>query len=446
MAILISYNPANGEKVGESVVSTPEDIQKAVEKAHAALNAWKDTSFSDRAAIVRKFRKLLVENQEKLSQLITKEMGKPISESREEIEWELEFIDWYCDNVERVLGEKVLREDEKTIYKTVWEPYGVCASIAPWNFPVTMASTGITAQLLAGNTVIFKPSEYTTLSQKLFVDLFNQAGLPEGVLQCIVGDSTVGAALVDSDIDLLWFTGSTKVGQFLYKKCAEKFIPCMLELGGSSPGIVFADCDLEKTVDTVVNARFFNAGQVCNALKRLYVEKSIFDVFVKKLTERVQKVKLGPMVSEKQLNALAGQVEDAKKKGAQILLGGNVPDGKGYFYPPTILTDVTRSMRVMSEETFGPVLPVMPFESEEEAIRLANNTVYGLSGLVFTKDAARANRVARSLKAGGISVNMVLAYKPFAPMGGYKLSGLGREYGDEGFQDLAQLKYICEAK
>jgi acyl-CoA reductase-like NAD-dependent aldehyde dehydrogenase len=322
-----------------------------------------------------------------------------------------------------------------------------------------MASTGITAQLLAGNTVIFKPSEYTTLTQKLFVDLFNKAGLPEGVLQCVVGGGDVGAALIDSDIDLVWFTGSTAVGQQIYKKCAEKFIKPLLELGGSSPALVFADCDLQKAVDTLYTARFFNCGQVCSAVKRVFVEKSIFEKFVVAMTAKLQTVsvgnpmgdvQIGPLVSEKQLNTLVSQVEDAKKLGATVEIGGDKPVGKefekGNYYLPTILTNVNPDMRVIKEEVFGPVMPIVPFDDEAQAIRQANHTPYGLTAEIFTSDMEKANRVASQIQAGGVSINMDVSYNPDSPIGGYKKSGLGREYGLEGFRELAQLKYISSAK
>jgi acyl-CoA reductase-like NAD-dependent aldehyde dehydrogenase len=269
----------------------------------------------------------------------------------------------------------------------------------------------------------------------------------------------VGAALIDSDIDLVWFTGSTAVGQQIYKKCAEKFIKPLLELGGSSPAVVFADCDLEKTIATIKSARFFNSGQVCSSVKRLYVEKSLFDQFVKALAETIQNprignpegdVEFGPLVTKKQLDMLVSQVEDAVQKGATLVVGGTKPTDptliNGNYFFPTILTNVTTDMRVLTEEVFGPVLPVIPFETEQEAIVQANATEYGLTAEIFTGDSAKANRVASQIHAGGISINMDVSYNPDSPIGGFKKSGLGREYGIEGFRELAQLKYICVAK
>ncbi|MFC1647009.1 aldehyde dehydrogenase family protein [Patescibacteria group bacterium] len=456
---LISYSPTNGKKVGETIVSTQKDVEKAVSKAKTAFQLWKNITFSERTAYAKELVKLLKTKKEEIAKLTTFEMGKPIQEARDDITYELDFINWYASNIEEILREKVVHVDENAVYKTIYEPYGVCASIAPWNFPITMASTGIVAQVLAGNTVVFKPSEHSTLSQKMFVDLFNQAGLPDGVLQCVMGDSSVGKKLIDSDIDLVWFTGSTAVGQEIYKKCADKLIRCLLELGGSSPGIVLADCDFEKTMDAIYFGRFFNNGQVCTAVKRLFVEKPIFEKAVKWLVEKVKTVKVGdptgevdfgPLVSQKQLDTLISQVEDARNKGANIIVGGDKPNGKDYekgnYYLPTVVTGVTKDMRIYKEEVFGPVLPVMSFSSEKEVVELANDTPYGLSAEIYTGDNKKARRVADKIEAGGISINMNIAFLPQCPIGGYKKSGIGREYGEEGIKELAQLKYISVAK
>ncbi len=459
MNTIQSINPATQEVIGTTPETTKEELQHVVTKSKKAFKSWKNIPMKERASYARTLADLLLDKKNEIALLTTREMGKPLHESLEDIEFEVDFIRWYADNVEKALGETIVKEDATTIYKTQYEPWGVCASIAPWNFPITMASTGITAQLLAGNTVIFKPSENSTLSQKLIVDLFNQTGLPDGVLQCVIGAGDVGAALIDNDIDLVWFTGSTAVGQQIYKKCADKFIKPLLELGGSSPAIVFADCDVEKTVATIKSARYFNSGQVCSSVKRLYVEKSLFDQFVTSLAATIQNprignpegdVEFGPLVTKKQLDMLVSQVEDAVQKGATVVVGGKKPTDpsliNGNYFLPTLLTNITAEMRVLTEEVFGPVLPVIPFETEQEAIDLANTTPYGLTAEVFTKDIEKAHRVASKIQAGGVSINMDISYNPDSPIGGFKKSGLGREYGIEGFRELAQLKYICIAK
>lgn len=459
MNTIRSINPANGEIIGETLVTTEAEIQTIISKARRAFPSWRALPVEKRADFARKLIPLIEKNAEKIAGLMTTEMGKPIRESREEIAAELGFINWYIKYAGKALGETIVREDSHTVYKTVYEPWGVCASIAPWNFPISMASTGITAQLLAGNTVIFKPSEYTTLTQKLFVDLFNETGLPQGVLQYIVGAGNVGATLIAGDIDFVWFTGSTKVGQEIYKKCAEKFIKPLLELGGSSPAVIFSDCDFDKTVDAVYSGRFYNNGQVCNAIKRAFIERSLYKKFVAAMKAKLETqtvgdpmggADFGPLVSRKQLDLLISQVESAKKDGATIITGGDRPKGSEYadgnYYLPTILTDIAADMRVFAEEVFGPVLVVVPFDTEDESVRMANHTPYGLTAEIFTRDSQKANRVASQVLAGGVAINMDFAFVPDCPVGGYKKSGLGREYGFEGFRELAQLKYICAAK
>ncbi len=459
MKTLVSLNPATGEIVGQTPVSTSSDVAKTVAAAEKAFSGWRDTPIAKRIDYIRAFRTFLSGHKEELARLTTLEMGKPIAQAREDVDWELGFIDWYIDNAEKALADVVLKETDKAVYKVIYEPWGVCASIAPWNFPVSMASSGIIQQILAGNTVVFKPTELATLTQKRFVELLWKAGIPKGVVGLVIGDGEVGRQLIDSDIDLVWFTGSTTVGQEIYAKCGKKFIKGIMELGGSSPAIVFADCDLEPTLDTLYSARFFNCGQVCSAVKRLFVEKSIYRQVVDGLVNRVstkkvgnpmENVDLGPLVSREQLKTLLLQVEDALKKGAKVETGGKrITQGElknGNYFAPTVLTNITDDMRVMTEEVFGPVLPIIPFETETEAVVMANNTVYGLTAEVFTNDAARADRIARQLTAGVVGVNTDSFYEPFCPIGGYKKSGMGREYGVEGFRELTQIKYVCVAK
>lgn len=455
-----SINPATGEVVGETPASTKEDVVRVVAEAKKAFQGWRRTALDQRIALMKKFRTLLETHTEELAELTTKEMGKPISEARADVTGELHFLDWYCDHLHEALDEQIIQETDFAKYRVRYEPYGVCASIAPWNFPVSMVNSGVSQQILVGNTVVFKPSEYTTLSQKRFIELMWEAGFPKGVVQYVIGDGEVGKKLVDSPVDLMWFTGSTVVGQAIYKKCGEKFIKGIMELGGSSPGIVCADVDIEKTVEDVYIARFLNCGQVCTALKRLFVERPLFDAFVEGLRKKVATVKvgdpvdsavmMGPLVSKEQLDQLAVQVEDAKQKGATVISGGERLTGglydKGNFYAPTILTGITKDMRVYTEEIFGPVLPVMPFDTDEEVIDLANDTPYGLSADIYTRDKARAERFAHQIDAGIIGINTDNFFVPFCPTGGFKKSGMGREYGIEGFRELAQIKYICEAK
>lgn len=459
MKKLKSINPSDGSIAGETVISTKQQIEKAVGKARTAYKSWRITLVGERIKYFSELIKLLNKNKEELAELTTREMGKPLKQAQEDVEWEISFIKWYVENARSALEPQIIKETDTNIYKVVYEPWGVCASIAPWNFPVSMASSGISQQVIAGNCVIFKPSEYTTLTQKKFVELLQSTGIPDGVVQGVYGDGEVGKMLVDSDIDLVWFTGSTAVGQEIYAKAGRKFIKGLMELGGSSPAIVFADCDFERAVDQVFWARFLNCGQVCSAVKRLFVQKPIFDRFVAALKEKAETIKvgdpleqvdMGPLVSKEQYDLLVSQVEDARNKGVNVVCGGKKPEdtslNAGYYYLPTILTNVTKDMQVFREEVFGPVLPVIPFETETEALELANDTPYGLSAEVYTLDRVKANRVSGQLDSGMVGINTDGFYEPFAPIGGMKKSGMGREYGVDGFRELTQVKYICEYK
>ncbi|MBI4058167.1 aldehyde dehydrogenase [Candidatus Gottesmanbacteria bacterium] len=459
MKKLKSVNPATQKVIGETPISMSKDVTLAVSKAKKTFPLWKKTSVKERVAYVKKLQKLLVKHQKELAALTTAEMGKPLQQAFDDVTAELEFIDWYIENAATAFAETVIKETKKATYKILYEPWGVCASIAPWNFPISMASSGITQQLLAGNTVIFKPSEFTTLTQKRFIDIFNGTGLPEGVLQGLYGYGEVGKLLVDSPVDLVWFTGSTTVGQEIFAKCGKKFIRGLMELGGSSPAIVFADSDIEHTVEQLYWGRYLNCGQTCTAIKRLFIEKPIFNEVIERLRVRLEKatvgdptkqVDFGPLVSREQLDTLISQVEDAKKKGAQVVIGGGQSKDpslrQGNYYLPTILTRVSKNMRVYHEEVFGPVLSVFPFTDEQEVIQEANNTPYGLSAEIYTKDSKKAERLAHDLESGTIAVNTDSFYVPFCPIGGYKKSGMGREYGIEGFREYTQIKYICIAK
>lgn len=451
---LKSLNPAkNYEAIGEVEISTFRDIAKAVEKAREATSLWAKTPIEKRAEFVRKLKDLILKDKENIARLITQEVGKPIRESRDDIDFDQRYLDYFINQGPKILAEKIVFEDEKSVGKIVFEPYGVAVVISPWNFPIGMPIWGIVPNLIAGNTVVFKPSEETPLVGQKLADLIAKTNLPEGVFNIIHGDGKVGAKLIDSDIDLVWFTGSTKVGQEIYKKAGKKFIKAILELGGSSPAIILADADIESAVGEIFTARFLNCGQVCTAIKRLFVAEQIFKEFVEKLKIRVEKVKIGDpmdestdmgsMVSKKQLDLLEKQVSDAMKKGAKVIIGGKRPDGlNGAYYLPTLLTSIKKNMRVYKEEVFGPVLPIIPFKNKEEVIELANDTIYGLSAEIYTKDKNLAENIARKIKAGTVAINTDSYFKPECPFGGYKKSGIGREMGEYGLQEFAQIKHI----
>lgn len=456
---LKSISPHDQSVVGELEISTKAQMHQAVQKAHAAFPAWKNTPIKTRVAYIEKFMGLLSKNTAKLAKLQSLEMGKPLGQSQDDVTGEQAFLKYYVTQGPKSLVDQNVLKDQSGTFRLTHEPIGVCAVISPWNFPLSMATSGIVPALIAGNTVVFKPSEYTSLSQKFVADVLNQTGLPEGILNVVIGGSEVGSWLVDEDIDLVWFTGSTKVGQEIYKKAGTKFIKVLLEMGGSSPGIIFADANLDHALDQLYWGRFLNAGQVCTAIKRLFVEVSIFDQVVDLFAQKIRNLKvgdplsnpdIGPLVSQKQLHTLETQVADALSQGAKVIIGGSRPQdkslAKGNYYLPTILTGIKPAMKVMTEEVFGPVLPIVSFKTETEAIKLANATEYGLSAEVYTTDLEKGERVAKALEAGTVAVNTDNFFKPECPFGGFKKSGMGKEYGEMGFLEFTQPKLIAVVK
>jgi len=456
---LQSINPHDQSVLGELEVSTAEEVAAVVSKAKKAFETWQFTPIEERISYIKKFRESVEARKDELAKLISQEMGKPLSQATGEIEMELPYIDYYIEQGPENLKEEIVYQEGTTTFKTSFEPYGVCVCIAPWNFPLIMFDSGVFPALIAGNTVVFKPSEFSSLSQKMCFELLQATGIPDGVLSLVIGGGDVGGMLVDSPVDLVWFTGSTKVGQEIYKKCGEKFIKGLMEMGGNSAGIVFADADIDAAVESIYFSRFWCTGQVCNAVKRLFVEKPIFDEFVNKLVEKIRSVTtgnpmddkdLGPLVAAKQLKMLEDQVQDALSKGATVKVGGKRPEEEelkdGNYYLPTILTDVTLDMKVMTDEVFGPVLPAFAFETDEEALELANNTMYGLANEVYTKNEKRAETFVRKLQSGVVAVNTFDYFKASCPFGGYKKSGIGREYGKIGMQEFAQVKMTAVNK
>ena len=358
-----SISPHDQSVIGDTPISSAEEIESAVKKAREALIGWKSTPIEERCKYVTKFGEELKENGEELAKLISMEMGKPLTQARDDVNSELAFIKYYAGNGPKFLADEKVWGDEKNNFRMTYEPYGVVACICPWNFPISMVTSGMLPALIAGNTVVVKPSEYTTLSQKRVVELMQETRIPGGVVNYVIGDRGAGAILLQQKIDLVWFTGSTRAGQQIFKIAAEKFIKSLLEMGGSSPGIVFADADLDNAIENLYWARFLNAGQVCTAVKRLFVEREIFDKFVALFKERVEKIRvdnplgesdMGPLVNKNQLDLLVSQVEDAKSKGVKMVCGGNkitkIGLEKGNYFEPTLMTGVTPEMKVFSEE------------------------------------------------------------------------------------------------
>jgi len=385
------------------------------------------------------------------------EMGMPIAESTGDIETNLAYLRWYSDNAQKYLAPIVTFENDTEIHEVFREPRGVVASIIPWNFPFANIVWQAGQSLVSGNCVVLKHSEEVPLFEKKFEQLVTESNIPKGVFSFVYGDGKVGDILVHQNIDLICFTGSTNVGKYLYKVAAERFIPVVMEMGGSAPGIIFEDVDLPVVIDTVFANRFMGGAQMCDGLKRLIVHKSKFDEVVNMLKAKIEQNKIGdasdpttvvgPLVAERQVKALEIQVEDAKNKGAKVIIGGKRPVGfDGAYYEQTLLTNISKDMKVWTEEVFGPVLPIITFETESEAVSLANDTIYGLGAFVFTTNSETFKRVSSQIKSGMVSQNNLSYIKPCDPFGGYKMSGIGREHGAYGFHDVTQVKVVAREK
>lgn len=452
---LVSANPArNYEAVGEVEVSSPAEIKAKIAKARAATIAWKELGVEARIKLLEPIRDEFADRIEEIAQLVSRETGKPIKQSLAEVtRYSTEELTWFLENGAKALADEVTLQDDESLHRIKYEPHGVVAAIAPWNFPFGMAVWGIFPNLVAGNTVVFKTSEESPLVGKLVEEIISNHDLPEGVFAEVYGAGDVGQQLAEGDIDLIWFTGSTRTGKALYKIAAEKFIKVVLEMGGSNPCVVFDDVDAEEAAPVIYNGRFQHCGQVCSALKRLIVHESIAKDLTKQLKHLLDKQQIGDpldenttissLVAKRQQDLVGSQLQDALDKGAVVAAQRPVPkDLKGAFVPPTLLTNITKDMRVWKEEVFGPVFPIVTFKTEEEAVALANDTPYGLGARVMSNDKQRAERVAAKIDGGSISLNLEARFVACDPFGGYKNSGMGRERGIHGLRELCQIKVV----
>lgn len=456
---IVSLNPSkNYEVIGEVDSSTDLEIDQAITNAHKAQLAWSRLSVGQRITFLERAYQEFSQKKDVIQSIIAQEMGMPVSIVNYEIDAGLRYFRGYIDYAQEWLAPEIVYENASEIHYLYFEPKGVVGASAPWNYPFTNFIWAVIPNLIVGNTVVFKHSESCVLTSRLFDEIMQKAQLPQGVFNAIYGTGKeAGDYLMNSNIDLIWFTGSTAVGKHLYQVAAQKLIPAVLELGGSAAGIVFEDANLATTIESIYISRFVNSGQTCDALKRLMVHTSLFDTVVTALQQVLSSKKIGPaadpttdigpLVSERQLITLEEQVNDALQKGAKVIMGAHRPNGlQGAYYTPTILTQITPDMKVWKEEVFGPVLPIVPFTTEQESIALANDTIYGLGGYVYTQNNERALRVSRALQTGNVSVNAasyVIAQDPF---GGYKQSGIGREHGKSGFRELTSPKVIAMKK
>lgn len=454
---LTSTNPSKDfETVGEVEVSTAADVKASVEAARAAQRAWRDLGVKGRVEILKKVAKRFKDNAERIIELEAKEMGMSLKDAREDFSASLEFWNSFLDTAEDALRPVVTIDNDEETHELHRVPRGVVACIVPWNFPFGNFVWQCGQNLVAGNVIVFKHSEESPLCGQLIEELLN-AELPKGVFNEVYGDREVGKMLIEQDVDFICFTGSSAAGRQIAESAGKRLIPTSMELGGSAPGIVFEDAVISEVIEGIYFPRFINSGQACDGLKRLIVHKSKHDEVVKALTEMIKTKKvgdasdestdLGPLVSKKQLELLESQVADALDKGAKVLIGGKRPDGlKGEYYEPTLLTGISPDMRVWREEVFGPVLPIVTFETEDEAIKLANDTMYGLGGYIFTADKKRFKRVAMELETCMIGQNNLVYIRPENFFGGQKQSGSGREHGPEGFHEVTQSKQIAFEK
>lgn len=458
MTNIIVVDPTTQQEIGRVMSSTSQEVHQKVSKAKEAQKEWGSLPIAQRIETLRDVYTKFHDRIDEIGEMVTKSIGMPVSLRKElDLESGLTYFEWYLDHAEEVLKPEISYQDDSSINIVYYEPTGVAAVLSPWNFPFCQFVWQLIPNLVVGNTVVFKHASNCALVGKLIEEIMHSSKLPDGVFEEVYGSGEVGELLVHENVDLISFTGSTEVGKKLYRIGSEKVTRVLLELGGSAPGIVFADADLDQVAEAVFFNRFVNSGQICDGLKRLIVEKSIAHKVEAILVKMLQTKKLGdpqnsetfigPLVSEKQANLIQAQVADAITKGVKILIGGKKPEGfSAAFFEPTILTRVSKNMEVWQSEVFGPALPIMTFETEEEAIQLANETKYGLGGYIFTKDKTRAQRVAEALKTGMVSVNGVLYLHPASPFGGYKQSGIGREHGKYGLHELCQIKVVATEK
>jgi len=450
---LKTINPSTEETIGEFEVSDRKVVSKAVKKAGKVLNDWKSTDISEREKIIKKFSDILNRKKNEVAELITKEMGKPIIEAEGEIGGSFANINWFIENIGKIMQDEIVKLDvENTTARIRFEPVGVVGLITPWNFPIDTPLWKIIPALLTGNTVVFKPSELSTFCGLKIGELLKEAGIPEDVFNVITGDGTTGRYLVSSKVNMISFTGSSKAGKDVLSRAGKGLKKTVLELGGSDPFIVFEDAVFEQAVNAAVYGKFLNCGQVCTAAKRIFVNKKIYDSFLESFVEKVKKLKvgnpldrsteIGPIVSKKQLETLERQVKDAVDNGAKIICGGKRKAGKGYFYEPTVLTNIKKNMLVLNEEVFGPVASILSFKSIKEAIRLANNTKYGLGASVWTQNNKTAAEMIKSVESGMIWINDFGTPYPQCPQGGIKESGIGRELSRYGILEFCKMKTV----
>ncbi|MGA1041427.1 MAG: NAD-dependent succinate-semialdehyde dehydrogenase, partial [Burkholderiaceae bacterium] len=453
-------DPASGEAIAQVANMGAQEAREAVDAAAAALPAWRARSTKERVAVLRAWHGLILAHADDLAMLMTREQGKPLAEARGEVLYAASFVEWFAEEARRAYGEIIPSPSVDRELLVFREAIGVAAAITPWNFPAAMITRKCAPALVVGCSVVVKPAEATPLTALALAELGQRAGFPAGIFNVVVGDAGAAPAIgevlcEDPRVRKLSFTGSTEVGRLLYKQCAPTVKKLSLELGGNAPFIVFDDADLDAAVDGLMAAKFRNAGQTCVCPNRIYVQSGAVAAFSEKLVARVatlrvgpglgEGVQIGPLIEEAAVEKVEAHLADAVAHGARVLCGGARHQLGGLFFEPTVLVGATAQMRIAREETFGPVAPIFPFESEAEVIEAANATEFGLAAYFYARDVGRVFRVAHALEAGMVSVNAGAFSNEVAPFGGVKQSGLGREGARHGLDEYLETKYVTVA-
>ena len=449
-------NPARGDVIAAVPNMGLAETKRAIEAARLAQKPWAAKTGKERSAILRKWNDLMVENADDLGIILTAEMGKPIAEGKGEILYGASFIEWFAEEAKRVYGETIPGHQVDKRITVIKQPVGVVASITPWNFPNAMITRKVAPALAVGCSFVSRPATETPLSALAIVLLAERAGVPKGVFSVITSkkSSLIGKEFCSNPaIRKLTFTGSTEVGRILMRQSAEQIMKVSMELGGNAPFIVFDDADLDKAVEGALISKYRNNGQTCVCANRIYVQSGVYDAFAKKLADAVNKMKVGdgfesgvssgPLINSDAVDKVEEHISDALEKGAKILTGGKRHELGGLFFEPTVITGVTSDMMVTNDETFGPVAPLFKFDTEEDVIQQANDTIFGLASYFYARDLSRVYRVSEALEYGMVGINTGLISTEVAPFGGVKQSGIGREGSHHGIEDYLEMKYLC---
>ncbi len=450
------FNPATGERLADIPDMGADETRAAIDRAGEAQAEWAALTARERSDTLWRWHQLIVRHTDDLAAILTAEMGKPLAEAKSEVSHAAAYLQWYAEEANRIYGETIPAPSRDRRMIVIKQPIGVVGAITPWNFPASMVARKISPALAAGCTVVLKPAEQTPLVAGAMFALAEMAGFPAGVVNLVYaseGDAVGRELCTNAKVRKISFTGSTEVGRLLMRQCSDQVKKLSLELGGNAPFIVFDDADVDAAVDGAIQAKFRNAGQTCVSANRLYVQAGVHDEFAEKFTARVRTlsvgdgfspdVAIGPLIDTRALAKIEGHVADALEKGGSIRCGGGRIEGTGTFFAPTVLTGISRAMRIAQEETFGPLAPIIRFTDPDEVVREANDTIYGLAAYFYASNLSRVWRVAEALEYGMVGINTGRMSSEAAPFGGVKQSGMGREGSRHGLEDYLEMKYLC---